>query len=313
MTQGPLVISGGGGGRTLGPAVNTFGDATTANGPAAEALRDVYAAANAGWLAQYNDRLDFLILLRWNGGEVVQRRNVAGDDWEDATDVIRGPAGTNGANGAAGPGALITTSAIYSAAHNAIDLGLTQDPGVPSVLFWRVPADVDRKNVALNMVANNITAGLIDVASNAVVARQMTPGYLLSTVYFAGQFSLAELLHPRPQDFDIVVAWVDAASNPAISAPDAAAGDAFGTGRVTIPAYAGSETFAYTFIGVPAVAPDIDIQNVRRVDTAAQLGLVRAADVTNVGGAAYKWWHTPQRVRVTTAGREYDVAFHPYD
>ena len=305
--------TGGGGGRTLGPATNTFGDDTTADRAAAEVLRDAYAGANAAWLAQYDADRTFLILLRWTGGgEVVQRRNLAGDDWEDVTDVIRGPNGTAGTNGAAGPGAIVTTSATYSAADDEIDLGLTVNPGIPSVLFWRVPADVDRKNAALDMVAHNIRAGLVDVASNAVVARQMTPGYLLSMVYFAGQFSLAEVLHPRPQDFDIVMAWVDAASNPALSAADVAAGDTFGTGRVTIPAYAGSETFAYMFVGVPAVAPDIDIQNVRRVDAAGQLSLARAADATEAGGAAYKWWHTPQRVRVTTAGREYDVAFNPY-
>ena len=188
--------TGGAGGRTLGPATNTFGDGTTANRAAAEALRDAYAAANAAWLAQYDADRTFLILLRWTGGgEVVQRRNVAGDAWEDVTDVIRGPAGTGGA---AGPGAIVTTSATYSAAGDEIDLGLMANPGIPSVLFWRVPGDVDRKNAALDMVAHNISAGLVDVAGNAVVARQMTPGYLLATVYFAGAVLAGRSVAPAP-------------------------------------------------------------------------------------------------------------------
>ena len=83
----------------LGPAQNTFGDATTADRAAAEALRDAYANAQAAWLALYNGNRSFWIRLVWAAGTVEQRRNAAGDAWEDVTNVIRGPAGLPGAEG----------------------------------------------------------------------------------------------------------------------------------------------------------------------------------------------------------------------
>ena len=88
--------TGGGSGRGLGPAPNIFGDNTTANRAAAEALRDVQAM-DAVWLALYANRA-LLIQLVWMADDVVQRRNQADDDWEDVTDIIigaRGPGPTN--------------------------------------------------------------------------------------------------------------------------------------------------------------------------------------------------------------------------
>ena len=96
--------SGGGGGGVLdlGPQTNTFGTGTTANRAAAETLRNTYASANAAWLTQYNENRSFWIRLQWDDGTVEQRRNVAGDDWEDVTNVIRGPIGPRGPRGATG-------------------------------------------------------------------------------------------------------------------------------------------------------------------------------------------------------------------
>ena len=87
----------------LGPETNTFGTAATANRAAAEALRDAYAGNDADWLAEYNDNLGFWIRLVWNGGLVEQRRNAAGDDWEDVSNVIRGQQGDPGQPGPEGP------------------------------------------------------------------------------------------------------------------------------------------------------------------------------------------------------------------
>ena len=305
--------TGGAGGRTLGPATNTFGDGTTADRAAAEALRDAYAAANAAWLAQYDADRTFLILLRWTGGGgVVQRRNVAGDAWEDVTDVIRGPAG---AGGAAGPGAIVTTSATYSAARDEIDLGLMANPGILSVLFWRVPADIDRKNAALEVVAHNIPAGLVDVAGNAVVARQMTPGYLLATVFFAGQFSLAEVLHPRPQDYRAVfVVGEDAADDDLVAADLATAraavspedGGLIDVAAAFTAAGVSSATHRrYYWLGVPADAPDparlwVDGE-ARGTD---RFGSLEAyAGGPDRGGESYKWWRSSSAKGFTTSQR----------
>lgn len=78
----------------LGPEQNVFGDSTSADKAAAAALRDTYASANADWLATYNSNRSFYIQLQWTGGsEQFQRRNVAGDAWEDAVSIEAGPTG----------------------------------------------------------------------------------------------------------------------------------------------------------------------------------------------------------------------------
>ena len=85
---------GGGTGRgALGPQTNTFGTAATANRAAAVALRNAYANANAAWLALYDANRGFFIQLEWSDGDALQRRNRAGDDWEDVTSIIVGPRG----------------------------------------------------------------------------------------------------------------------------------------------------------------------------------------------------------------------------
>ena len=87
---------GAGGGFALGPETNTFGTAATASRAAAETLRNTYAAANASWLAAYNADKS-LIHLVWDDGDVVQRRNLAGDAWEDVDYLVvgrRGPGPT---------------------------------------------------------------------------------------------------------------------------------------------------------------------------------------------------------------------------
>ena len=92
----PRGIGGGGGVLGLGPLPNTFGDSSTADRAAAEALRDTQAA-DATWLALYDSNLSFWIRMVWTAGTVEQRRN--GAAWEDVTNVIRGPVGDEGPQG----------------------------------------------------------------------------------------------------------------------------------------------------------------------------------------------------------------------
>ena len=86
----------GGGGFTFGPEQHDFGTDTTTDRAAAETLRDMYAGANADWLAEYNGNLNFFIRLIWSAGSIIQRRNEAGNAWEDVVNVIAGPAGVDG-------------------------------------------------------------------------------------------------------------------------------------------------------------------------------------------------------------------------
>ena len=129
MPGQPPGSGGGGGVLGLGPAQNTFGDATTANRAAAEALRDAYANAQAAWLALYNENRSFWIRLVWAAGTIEQRRNAAGDAWEDVTNVIRGRPGAAGADGTPGGGAFqpvaVDQTVTSAAANEFVATGIT--------------------------------------------------------------------------------------------------------------------------------------------------------------------------------------------
>ena len=93
------------GGLSLGPEQNDFADA---------AARDAYAVANAAWLNQYNLDRGFWI----KTGVMIQRRNAAGDDWEDVTQAIIGGPGGMGERGLRGlPG--VTGAVNYHAVPNS--------------------------------------------------------------------------------------------------------------------------------------------------------------------------------------------------
>ena len=89
---------GGGGGGTagaafsLGPEQNEFDNNNA---------RNVYEAANATWLAEYNENKSFLIAVGTTTIEY-QRRNVAETDWEVVSAVISGRDGADGADGTDG-------------------------------------------------------------------------------------------------------------------------------------------------------------------------------------------------------------------
>ena len=91
------VGTGGGGGLTLGPPINTFTAATQA---LAEDARDDYATANAAWLAQYDAEPTFTIEINWPVAVTdtlyQSRRSGA---WADVTGLIRGKKGAAGTDG----------------------------------------------------------------------------------------------------------------------------------------------------------------------------------------------------------------------
>ena len=217
----------GGGGRTLGPQTNTFGDGTTANRAAAEALRDAYAAANADWLAQYNRNRSFLILLRWTGdGEVVQRRNVAGDDWGDVTDVIKGAAGDKGDKGDTGA-------------------GVPDGGAAGSVLAKQTAADQDTHWLDLSAIYR--TAAQVTAAINAALADYSTTAQVTAAINAA----VAGLRDGVGSAFDTLnelAAAVQARTTlaAALMAVRAGAGisiDRSVNGQITIAADAGSAVF----------------------------------------------------------------------
>ena len=124
----------------LGPIQNTFGDNSTADRTAAETLRNTYATNNVAWLALYNNNRSFWIRLQWTNGTIEQRRNVAGDDWEDVTNIVRGNEGAQGqferaihANFATNPNAAPVGGEFdYATGLLTAPTGTTIDPTVPA-------------------------------------------------------------------------------------------------------------------------------------------------------------------------------------
>ena len=170
-----LAPGGGSGVLGLGPRQNTFGDGTTTDRATAEGLRDTYAGANANWLARYNANLSFWIRLVWSGGSVEQRRNGAGDDWEDVTNVIRGNAGPEGPEGPPGPAPDASNVdpiiAAYDGAIPALDIAESQ---VPSEIARAadVPGDADiDARIAAPARANSPSGTFEDARIPATIAR----------------------------------------------------------------------------------------------------------------------------------------------
>ena len=110
-------------GFTLGPATNTF---TGANLSAAQTARNTYATNNADWLTTYNDDHSLVIQLTYGTTVLFQRRNTAGDAWEDVSNLIRGAKGVTGVTGAdstvAGPAG---TTGVTGATGNQGTTGAT--------------------------------------------------------------------------------------------------------------------------------------------------------------------------------------------
>ena len=302
----------GGGGRTLGPEKNTFGDQATADRAAAVVLRDAYAVANAVWLAQYSANRTFLILLKWAGGaEVVQRRNIAGDDWEDVTDVIRGPAG----NDLTGTPTYVVTGPTYDAANSRINLEGLADPPIPSMVFALLPASLDRASTALSVHAGSVEESLSCPRDTAVGARMLTSGALVGMLRLAGGFRLMEHPPPRPQDYRAVFVVGEDAADDALAAADLATARAAVSpedGGLIDPAAAftaagvSSGTHRrYYWLGVPSDAPDPDrfwIDGAAR--TTDRFGrLAPYAGGPDYGGETYKWWRSTGTSGFTTSQR----------
>ena len=199
---------GGGGGSVLGlgPAQNTFGDATTANRAAAETLRDTYATANATWLAQYNDDLGLWIRLVWNGGVAEQRRNSAGNGWEDVTNVIRGQAGSMGRDGTPGGGAWNSLGSHSEsdphASNDFFGTGITIPDGRP-VIGYRLAGNQNslEQNAGIMMISANLLFskaaaddGDTSTDDNSVHLPEFSSGGVVTGTVHAGYTSSRELL-----------------------------------------------------------------------------------------------------------------------
>ena len=173
----------GGGGLTLGPPTNTFNGADRA---AAEAARDVYAAANTDWLAQYDDEATFTIILTWpvvpaNTVYQSRRSNV----WADVTGLVRGPEGVEGEqarfvvyayiNAAVAPvAAPLGGTFLQSTGVLAVPVGYTVAPASPPAgeETYRAEAVVNPETAASDSIDLIWSIPLILPAYSAAVAAE---------------------------------------------------------------------------------------------------------------------------------------------
>ena len=151
--------------RGLGPEQNVFGVAATADQAAARALLDAYAAdaANVDWLAAYNGNLTYLVQLRWDDGTTFLRRNVGGDDWETATDILQGPAGED---------ANLAGSLAAQAAAEAAQAGAFAS--ATAAAASEAAADIDRQTA---QIASNASQGY---AGEGVLSREAAAAFAVA-------------------------------------------------------------------------------------------------------------------------------------
>ena len=138
-----LFGTGGGGGSAsygLGPPTNTF---------SSNAARDTYAAANAAWLAQYNENRFFWI----RSGTVIQRRNADGDGWENVTAVVQGRRGEPGPAASVNAGNVDPLVAAYTGAI----------PGL-TIVDSQIPASITRDSE----ITRSFILGLVGLTSQEI-------------------------------------------------------------------------------------------------------------------------------------------------
>ena len=204
---------GGGGAFDLGPATNTFTGATRA---IAEAARDTYAAANADWLALYNGDRNFRIaLMESTDGPAYdfQRRNAAGNGWENITGLVRGRQGAAGVDGTPGGGAIEDTGIVLDLTGVVITPNQFRSTGLilgergdTSAVLYQVEADTlallwfftsDLYDVATASAGDAID--LSDASRNALILPE-SAGSSLSGVVYGSLTSSNELLVAFSQD-----------------------------------------------------------------------------------------------------------------
>ena len=190
--------SGGGSSYGLGPPTNIFADDTA---------RDTYASANAAWLTQYNDNRGFWIRV----GADLQRRNAAGDAWEDVTPVVEGPGGSDGSQGrfdiaihtnaAAAPTPSTPIGGTYNLTTGVLTppAGATEAPTTPStgeeVYISQAVINPKTQTGTVTPVwsawveLSHLSSGLTSVATSARISGDGTSGSALDIANHAIDFN----------------------------------------------------------------------------------------------------------------------------
>ena len=180
------------------------------------------------------------------------------------------------------------------------------------LMFFRLPLVIPRtgRDLTARIGSASMERPLVEIHGVRVTPRDMTPGCLHGLMVDSDQARFIQPLHPRPQDFNLVVAWSD---NDDLDIANTQGMESFSTPVITWPAYTGSEASSRLLMGVPTDAPDID--RIDRIGGSGGLSnYVQTNDDDRVGGIQYKWFGVSGsgKTRVTHAGRMYRVLYLPY-
>ena len=151
------------GGRQLGPAQNIF---TGTNRAAAEAARNAYAAANSGWLADYDADNTINILLRWGVLEIYQRR--VSSDWVDNGSPIAQASALTAINATVMQHGLDITALSTSVTSLTASIAGLASAAAVTALTARVTS-AEGTITALSTSVTSLTASIAGLASAAAV------------------------------------------------------------------------------------------------------------------------------------------------
>ena len=238
---------------------------------------------------------------------------------------------TIGAGGAAA-GAGLPAYLATAVAHPSSDLitaditGLPGDPPSPSLVYIFMPSDLGRTVDDLSLTVNGGSQRALRTVLGATVqARLITPGSLhalLTRTSVATNYYLTELLEPRPQDWDLVVAWLEGDESAGFTIEDVNLGAVFQTPEITIPDQPPG-VIRNNVGGLLAIGTPLDARPIRHFLTrggqvsqaltgrAGVLQVSALSGVLDVGGVPYRWY-TTQNVNDSIVGNEYTAVYGNY-
>ena len=297
--------AGGGGVFGLGPAQNTFGDNATNDRAAAEALRDAYAAANAVWLNSYDANLSFWIRLQWDDGVIEQRRNVAGNGWQDVTNAIRGPRGLVGPVYAPADGSIrdvklhldtgkrhyIGSNVVYTQATAIISIDTLRGSvlRIGDSVYFLCPNTIDDSSVTLNVeVDGGGHIPLQDHDGDELSARELESGRIYELVRVATAFRTIGNFRQISESMYLRYAALSADQD--FTEMEILAGTSSRTPTIIVPEYVDINDNFYVGFGVPDNTPDISGVVYNGLNQV--VFYTRIAGVISVSGVDYKFWRS---------------------
>lgn len=301
----PGVTAGGDSAYGLGPPTNTF---------ASDAARDTYAAANATWLADYNANRFFWI----RSGDELQRRNRAGNAWEEVTPVVqgrRGIQGVPGGKGDTGDKGDKGDKGDPGPQGNPGGKGDKGDPGTPGaagqpglsfdiIFLLSSSATPPAKPTGDNPAGGWTRAPSGVSAANPFLYAATRTGRAAWSAwgnpFLIGHYGAAS---PAPSHEGRLYLFAQTSANVPVSIPAGAASAPITDGEmVTVPVFTEN---SYLVFAQPSTADDITqllSSGINRIG-----GFAKQGSTFVDSGVTYEWWRTNRQQLPAASGTTYEV------